>query len=200
MRNIFFTIFLLWQSTIVFCQSGITTSERKVFSKELLSSFPLQQPSGNNASLKFSSTKLLVFVFLSPECPLSKNYSSKLSEIKKKYDSQVSFVGIIPGKFEAEQVSEFQKKYLPGWTIYRDNSLQLTHYLEGSVTPEVIVMNNQNGFLVYKGAIDDWVVSLGKTRQHYANFYLDNALSDFLNNKKILTAYHKPVGCFINDF
>ena len=200
MKNIFFTIFLLCLITNVFCQDGVTVFEKKFFSRDLLSSYSLQLPSGKNVHLKFSSKQVLVIVFLSPECPLSKNYSSKLSDIKKKYNSRVSFVGIIPGKFEVEEVSKFQKNYLPDWILYRDNSLRLTHYLEGKVTPEVVVINNQNGFLVYKGAIDDWVVSLGKTRQHYSNFYLDNALSDFLNNKKILIAYHKPVGCFINDF
>ena len=188
------------QSASLLCQSSPATIKKKVFKKNLLASYTLQSPSGKNTHLPIFSKKLLVFVFLSPECPLSKNYSLKLSDIKKKYDEQVSFIGIIPGKFDTKEVVEFQRDYLSSWTIFSDNTLKLTHYLQGKVTPEVIVVDNKNGFLIYKGAIDDWVVSLGKTREHYSNFYLDNALSDFLNNKKILISYHKPVGCFINDF
>ena len=184
----------------VFCQTDFPTEGKKIFSKASLTSYSLQLPAGKNTHLPVSSKKLLVFVFLSPECPLSKNYSLKLSGIKKKYHEQVSFIGIIPGKFDSKEVVEFQRDYLSSWTIFSDNTLKLTRYLQGKVTPEVIVINNQNGLLIYKGAIDDWAVSPGKTRQHYSNFYLDNALSNFLNNKKILISYHKPVGCFINDF
>jgi len=200
MKKIFFITFLLMQWASIFCQQQSTSEGNSVFDKDILSSYPLKLPTGKNAYLPVSSKKLLVFVFLSPECPLSKNYSLKLSGIKKKYAAQVSFIGIIPGKFDSKEVTEFQINYLPSWTIFRDNTLRLTHYLQGEVTPEVLVINNQNGFLIYKGAIDDWAVSPGKTRQHYSNFYLDNALGDFLDNKKILISYHKPVGCFINDF
>ena len=200
MKKIFFITFLLIQSAVVFCQQHFTSEGNKVFDRDILSSYTLQLPTGKNTYLPVSSKKLLVFVFLSPECPLSKNYSVKLLDIKKKYVEQVSFMAIIPGNFDTKEVVEFQTNYLSSWAIFRDNTLRLTHYLQGKVTPEVLVINNQNGSLIYKGAIDDWAVSVGKTRQHYSNFYLDNALSDFLNNKKILISYHKPVGCFINDF
>src|SRR6476646_8584481 len=100
MKKIFFITFLLIQSAVVFCQQPFTQEENKVFDKNTLSSYTLQLPTGKNTHLPVFSKKLLVFVFLSPECPLSKNYSLKLSEIKKRYDKQVNFVGIIPGKFD----------------------------------------------------------------------------------------------------
>ncbi len=56
-------------------------------------------------------------------------------------------------------------------------------YLQGKVTPEVLVIDNKNGRLLYKGAIDDWLVSLGKTRNHISNYYLDVALNNFINHK-----------------
>src|SRR6476469_9002609 len=199
MKKIFFITSLVVYSASAFCQSSPSTRDKIFFSKALLSSYPLQLSSGKSTHLPVSSGKILVFVFLSPECPISKNYALKLSGIKKKYDKQVSFIAIIPGTFDTKEVVAFQRDYLSSWSIFRDNTLKLTHYLQGKVTPEVIVINNKNGFLIYKGAIDDWAVSPGKTREHYLNLYLDNALRDFLNNKKILTSYHTPVGCFIND-
>jgi thiol-disulfide isomerase/thioredoxin len=141
----------------------------------------------------------LVIAFLSPECPLCKNYSSKLISLKNKYVNEADFLGIIPGSFDADEVVEFQKEYMPSWQIVKDTSLQLTQYLEGEVTPEVIVINSKSGRLVYKGAIDDWVVSLGKTKNRVSNFYLDVAINNFLNDKPAIP-FTRPVGCLINDF
>ena len=173
--------------------------EKKIFNKDSIAFFSIQSLNGTNTHLSRYSKEILVIVFLSPECPLCKNYSTKLSHLKNKYKAQVEFIGIIPGSFDANEVIEFQKNYLPAWQLFRDKSLLLTHYLEGKVTPEVLVINNKNGQLIYKGAIDDWLVSLGKTRNHTSNFYLDNALHSFLNNKHAV-AFTKPIGCLINDF
>lgn len=181
-----------------FCQ-GYFPPEKKAFSKNAISAFTLLLPSGVVTHLNSSTKDILVIVFLSPECPLCKNYSSKLMGIKKKYSKKADFVGIIPGSFEADDVVEFQKSYMPSWKIVRDTSLQLTHYLEGKVTPEVLVIDNREGLLIYKGAIDDWLVSLGKTRNHISKYYLDVALNNFIKDKSIIP-FTKPVGCLINDF
>ena len=186
----------------VFCGQCFSQND-SVFSSRSLSSLSLYNAVAGkifHLPVTHASTPYSLFVFLSPECPLSKNYALKLSGIKKKYDKQVSFIAIIPGTFGTKEVVAFQRDYLSSWAIFRDNTLKLTHYLQGKVTPEVLVINNENGYLIYKGAIDDWAVSPGKTREHYLNLYLDNALRNFLNNKKILISYHTPVGCFINDF
>ncbi len=181
-----------------FCQAYFPP-EKKAFNKDSIASFLIKSSNGTDTHLFLNSKRLLVIAFLSPECPLCKNYSVKLSGLKNKYNEQVSFIGIIPGSFDANDVMEFQKKYLSSWKLFWDKSLLLTHYLEGEVTPEVLVINNKDGQLIYKGAIDDWVVSLGKTRNHISNFYLDIALKNFLNNKSVIP-FTKPVGCLINDF
>lgn len=181
-----------------FCQGNFGL-ERKLFSKDSIASFSVQLPNGTDSSLSLTSKDLLVIAFLSPECPLCKNYSSKLVSLKNKYANDADFLGIIPGSFDADEVLEFQKEYMPSWKIVKDTSLHLTQYLEGEVTPEVIVISNKSGGLIYKGAIDDWVVSLGKTRNHVSNFYLDVAINNFLNDKPAIP-FTKPVGCLINDF
>jgi thiol-disulfide isomerase/thioredoxin len=181
-----------------FCQ-GNFGFEKKVFDKDSITSFSLQLPNGTDTHLSSPSKELLVIAFLSPECPLCKNYSSKLISLKNKYVNEADFLGIIPGSFDADEVVEFQKEYMPSWQIVKDTSLQLTQYLEGEVTPEVIVINSKSGRLVYKGAIDDWVVSLGKTKNRVSNFYLDVAINNFLNDKPAIP-FTRPVGCLINDF
>jgi hypothetical protein len=130
---------------------------------------------------------------------LCKNYSGKLVSLNNKYSKEADFIGIIPGSFDREEVIEFQKEYMPSFKLVKDTSLKLTNYLEGEITPEVMVINIKTGMLIYKGAIDDWVVSLGKTRNHVSNFYLDVAINNFLNDKPAVP-FTKPVGCLINDF
>ncbi|MEO8763419.1 MAG: thioredoxin domain-containing protein [Ginsengibacter sp.] len=172
---------------------------KKIFNKDSITSFLIKGVDGQKSHLAFPSKELMVIAFLSPECPICKNYSPRLAQIKNKYANKAAFIGIIPGSFEASDVEEFQKKSLPSWKLFRDTSLLLTHYLEGKVTPEVLVIDTKNGLLLYKGAIDDWVVSLGKTRTHIANFYLETALINFINNKPVIP-FTSPVGCLINDF
>lgn len=186
------------QSIPVFCQ-GYFRFEKKIFNKDSIRSFFVLLPKGNITHPDISTKDITVFAFLSPECLLCKNYSTKLVSIKNKYLKKADFIGIIPGSFETKDVIEFQKNYMPSWQIVRDTSLRLTHYLEGKVTPEVLVIDNKDGRLIYKGAIDDWLVSLGKTRSHISNFYLDVALNNFINDKPSIP-FTQPVGCLINDF
>jgi len=190
-------IFLLF-CTHMFCQQ-YSPGGKRVFDKVSMNKFAVQTVSGRTTHLPVSSKELLVIAFLSPECPLCKNYSGKLEKLAATYDIKGSFVGIIPGTFEIKDIIYFQKNYLPSWKIFRDTSLLLTHYLDGKVTPEVLVIDNKNGSLLYKGAIDDWVVSLGKTKNHVSNYYLQTALHNFLNNKPSIP-FTSAVGCLINDF
>ncbi|MEP7251941.1 MAG: redoxin family protein [Ginsengibacter sp.] len=197
-KKIFFIALILLQGFVVLSQVYIPL-ESRAFSVDSIASFSLANVGGSAEHIDASSKSILVITFLSPECPVCKNYSGKLVEYKKKYADEVSFVGIIPGSFEANDVKEFQKTYMPSWTLLRDTALQLTHYLHGEVTPEVLVIDNKDGVLIYKGAIDDWMVALGKTRNHISNHYLDMAINNFINNKPAIP-FTKPVGCLINDF
>ena len=189
---------ILIPAQYAFCQGNFGL-ERKLFSKDSIASFSVQLPNGTDSSLSLTSKDLLVIAFLSPECPLCKNYSGKLVSLNNKYSKEADFIGIIPGSFDREEVTEFQKEYMPSFKLVKDTSLKLTNYLEGEITPEVMVINIKTGMLIYKGAIDDWVVSLGKTRNHVSNFYLDLAINNFLNDKPAIP-FTKPVGCLINDF
>jgi len=181
-----------------FCQENVAVGKR-LFNKDSIVSFSIQLSNGRDTRLSLSSKELLVIAFLSPECPLCKNYSAKLVSLKNKYLKEADFIGIIPGSFDREEVLEFQKEYMPSFKLVKDTSLKLTNYLEGEITPEVMVINIKTGMLIYKGAIDDWVVSLGKTRNRVSNFYLDVAINNFLNDKPAIP-FTKPVGCLINGF
>jgi len=137
-------------------------------------------------------------VFLSPDCPLSKNYASVLNALAKQHPS-ISFVGIFPGRaYSSEEIKQFQKDYAVSFTLLSDPLMQCTHLLKAKVTPEVFLIS-QDGHVLYRGLIDNWAVSLGKKRQVITNHYLEDAITGLENGKKITVTHTDPVGCLIND-
>src|SRR5687768_15011089 len=88
---------------------------------------------------------LNLFVFLSPECPLCKNYTTVLNKISQDF-SPDSFViiGIVSGKsYSSEEVNSFKKEFLVDFQLFIDPAKKLTNYLEATITPEVVLMSEK---------------------------------------------------------
>ncbi|GAA4174482.1 redoxin domain-containing protein [Sphingobacterium ginsenosidimutans] len=138
-----------------------------------------------------------VFVFYATTCPLSQKYTLTIANLNIKYANKVKFVGVFPGVEETSgQFEHFKKKYQITYPLIEDNKMVLVGSLQATVTPEAFLLD-RSGKIVYHGAIDDWVVKLGKTKQVATVNYLENAIEDLLNNTKILSSYIKPIGCYI---
>lgn len=143
--------------------------------------------------------QLSCFLFLSPECPLSINYTSVIRQIEAQYKKSVNFYIIIPGKdYSLMLVKRFAAKYLADENVFRDKDLKVSALLKATITPEVVVLDNSDGQQVYRGAIDNWAVSLGKQRSKITEHYLADAIEGFINHK-VIAANTKAVGCFINN-
>lgn len=143
---------------------------------------------------------LLLFVFMSPECPLCQNYTKIINGIQQQYSQEVQVYGIVPGMaYQTKDVAAFQKKYATGFGFFIDKKMGLTKYLQATVTPQVILLNN-NMQLLYTGAIDDWAVGIGKKRAQASHHYLADAIEQSLRNISVSIAKTKPVGCKINDY
>ncbi len=145
---------------------------------------------------KFKAT---VITFLSPDCPVSENYTKTLNEIKSEYGTkfQVNFINIFPGNYySVGKINSFINSYNIQQTSLCDKELLLVAHLNASITPETFVVNNK-GAVVYSGAIDNWVVALGDKRQVITEFYLKDALQAIIHNEKIKINKTTAVGCFI---
>lgn len=142
----------------------------------------------------------MVFLFLSPDCPLCKNYSLILNQLYKQYGADTRFYGIIPGKAEsAASVDEFIRKYHILFPLYRDPDRTVVKRLFAEVTPQAIVLD-RTGRFVYSGLIDDWVADLGVQRAHISRHYLQEALDAEKMGKLPVTGRTTPIGCLINVF
>jgi len=190
-----FTLLVGWGR--LFAQNDSTFSSNK------LAAFKLYNvATGKQASLTIPgiSKHFSLFFFLSPECPLSLNYLPSLNSLQEGYNKHVRFYGIIPGKaYSGKTIKEFATKYDVQFPLLIDSLKSLTKYLRASVTPEVILLNEDNN-LIYRGAVDDLLMGLGKRRIKASNEFLKNALTLSLENKTVAIKRTKPKGCKINDY
>ena len=187
-------IFLLFLCTVALSQQSTTH-----YSPRQIKNISLATPDDQAANLTLQKQLTLV-VFLSPECPLCKNYAPILNKLKEDFNQQVNFIGVVPGTAYAKnEILAYSDRYKISFDLLVDKQKKLSQYLEASVTPEVLLIE-QNGNLVYRGAIDDWVVNLGKKKLKAEHEYLRTAIQQYLYHQPVLVQRTTPKGCYINDF
>lgn len=144
---------------------------------------------------------LNLFVFLSPECPLCKNYTKVLNKISKDFPADsFAIIGIISGKaYSVEEINAFKKEFSVVFDLFIDPKKKLTKYLEATITPEVVLIN-EKGNLIYRGAIDDWVTDLGKNKIRAEKEFVRLAVTEYINHQPISIKKTKPRGCYINEY
>ena len=175
-----------------------------IFRQSTLQSFQLIDPVGQKLARLNSAgagSQLLLFVFVSPECPICQAYLPSLNGLARQYQRTVKTMGIIPGRtYSNADGKAFIKKYKTGFPLLLDKKKQLTNYLQASITPEVVLLNDQFE-LIYRGAIDNSVKQLGGVKNlHPTEKYLEDAINKYLQHSSIALKRVKAVGCRINDF
>lgn len=138
-------------------------------------------------------------IFLSPECPLCKNYGPALQEIRAKFPG-IKYYGVVPGKaYTTQQISNYARQYVTGYTILTDKKMQLVKQLKATTTPEVVLLD-KHGNIYYRGLIDNWVSALGKKRARATELYFSDALSGLVAGSPIKPTFTAPIGCLINEY
>jgi len=144
-------------------------------------------------------TPMVAIVWLSPECPLCRNYTKPLNELSQKYAGSLTVVGVFPGHWYTQQdYATFQQKYKVFFPLLTDQNNKLGKQYHATVTPEVCLLDSHRK-VVYQGAIDDWATRLGQTKTSATEHYLEDAIINTLAGKAVNPAATKPVGCYIND-
>ena len=186
--NVFFAIILLLMTTIA-CDKRISN-----YGDIVLDNFK-----GEIVTITSLEGKFLVFTFLSPECPLSENYTRTLNNLQSEYSGEdFQFYYIFPGTFyHRQQIEQFAKIYhLKTESIYFDPQYVMRDYCQATITPEVFLID-QLGKIEYQGAIDNWAITLGKQRQVVTEHYLRDAIDEVDDNKKVSISNTRAVGCII---
>ena len=188
-RVFFFTAFA---SLLFSCQTPIQ-KQKDIFSLSLISvdgkTIDISEIKKNRAS---------AFVFLSPDCPLSQKYSLPLKKsITGFADKRIGFYLVFPGTmYSAQEIRNFITDYALPVVSIADHDKKLMNILGASVTPEVFLVNS-SGEIVYRGAIDNWFVEVGKQKEIITEHYLSEAIESVLANKPVKVSRSKAVGCII---
>jgi thioredoxin-related protein len=155
----------------------------------------------DNASISlndYASSKGVVLIFTSNDCPYAKLYEKRLMEIQKEYDAkEIRFLFVNsnnPQSSTADSKEEMQKKSY-SFPYLIDSRQELANTFGAAKTPEAFVLKNINGNFVlqYKGAIDNNPQSAGDV----SRFYLKDAINAIISNNTVRVSEYKATGCMI---
>jgi thiol-disulfide isomerase/thioredoxin len=135
-----------------------------------------------------------VFVFLSPDCPLSQNYSPTLNQVRSQFQPNgIEFYAVFAGK---PVVDDFIATYKITFPVLMDSDFRLADFFGATKTPEVFVLDPHGNF-IYKGAIDNRAPELGQQRTVITEHYLLDALNSIVQHQTLRLKQTPSVGCFI---
>jgi thiol-disulfide isomerase/thioredoxin len=142
--------------------------------------------------------KVLVFVFVRTDCPISNRYAPLLQEMSKKYAQQVLFRLVFPDRTESDdKIRHYLQDYGYQWPAIRDVDHALVKKAMAKATPEAAVFDTK-GELFYHGRIDNLYEHIGQSRHAATTHELAEAIEAASKglNPPVSTG---AVGCFISD-
>jgi peroxiredoxin len=170
---------------------------------DAVAGFRLRNVDGNFVALNdFLNSKGVIVVFTSNHCPFAKAYEDRIIALNAKFAAQgfpvIAINPTDPGThqddtFEKMKERSTAKSY--GYPYLVDDTQQTAKAFGAGRTPQVYVLQKSGTkFTVrYMGMIDD----NPQDPTGVAKFYADEAVSNLLNGKPVVTTITKPVGCAI---
>jgi hypothetical protein len=139
-----------------------------------------------------------VLVFLNTECPISQRYTRTLGTLAATFGPRgIVFEALYPSPTDVPRtIRAFQRTYALPFVGRPDVGQRQVRRYRALTTPEVFLLN-EAGQVVYRGAVDDWYVSLGRHRSEPTQHYLRDAIVALLDGRPIPIARTEAVGCLI---
>jgi hypothetical protein len=149
--------------------------------------------------LKQAPGKVLVFIFVRTDCPISNRYAPLIQEMNTKYASEAAFSLVFPDKDEsAEQIRAYLLEYGYKLPALRDPEHGLVKKSQVKVTPEAALFDLRRN-LVYRGRIDNLYQDFGKARRAPTTHELADAIEAASKGMAPPVAAADGIGCFISD-
>jgi peroxiredoxin len=162
--------------------------------------FTLRDHRGIAHSLRdCKDSKLIVVVFLSVDCPLSKLYGPRLADLAKDFDGRgVAVLGIHANPHETlTSLARYAREYGITFPLLRDVGNDVVARFGAKRTPEAFILD-ESRTIRYRGRIDDQY-GVGLQRQTVASRDLTEALEELLAGKTVSRPVTAPVGCRISQ-
>ena len=165
--------------------------------------FKLKNVDGNTVTLSdYKDKKGAIVVFTCNHCPFAKAYEDRIMELDKKYAPLgYPVLAVQPNdpvayeedSFERMKARAKEKGYTFPYMI--DDNQAVAKAFGAARTPHVFILKNNSGKfnLEYTGTIDDNAQDpAGVTKR-----YVEDAVSNLLGGKPVVTTTTKAVGCAI---
>lgn len=143
--------------------------------------------------------KGILFLFLSPDCPLCQSYVPEINMLYDVYGSKgISIYAVFPGKFVSrDSVNTFISHYgLKTHRIVMDSMYSWTEKFKATVTPEAFLVNSRCE-IVYRGRIDDKAYETGRKKLIAGTHELLDAVNSLDKGETIRVDSTRAVGCLI---
>ena len=179
-------------------RAGDAPSTDKLNTK--IANFTLTDDKGKPISLhdSFKDAKAVVVVFLSFDCPVSKDYSTTLAELHKKFSGQgVAFLAVSSDDLDAAALAKEAAEFKIPFAVLKDNKFVAADSFKAVATPEAFVLDH-NFVLRYRGRIDNSYAQRLLKNQKTTRNDLQVALDELLAGKAVSEPATKAVGCPIS--
>lgn len=151
-------------------------------------------------SNKNSEDSLSVLIFMSESCVICQYYTLPLRTLMDGYQPLgIKFVGIFPNSYSTDSsIRVFRKAFKIPFDLVKDTNQVLTKRFGATITPEVVVIRNQDSSVIYRGRIDNTYVRIGKKRTVTTSYELEETLEFLTQKRGNLPKTQPPIGCFIH--
>ena len=142
--------------------------------------------------------KVIVFVFVSIDCPIANFYQPTLRKLAKEFeDKGVLFYQIHSDPdLTVEDAKKHAKDFDVKSPVILDTDQKIARAHKAMITPEAVVIK-KSGETVYRGRIDNTYTTYGKRRPEPTSRDLHAALASLVAGKKVPVAKTKAIGCMI---
>jgi hypothetical protein len=139
-------------------------------------------------------TQKSVIISYDPECPVCLLYGNSMEYLSKTY-SDFKFILVLSSGSDTALFKE-KLTHFNHYTIFYDPENKFLKKIGTTTTPQTFVFSKDKT-LMYNGAFDNRVKSLGSKSLFADSFYLKNAIVLLQQNKKPTIKKTQPIGCLI---
>lgn len=145
------------------------------------------------------SDSISVNFFLLDECRISQSISGEINFVTNQFNQDsFYFVAYFPNTSSTEEkIKSFLKDYKIDTPFFTDYDKTKSQFYGATIAPEVVVYDEKNQQLLYRGRIDNSFEKVGFRRQVVTTRDLRDVLIAILNQEEIKQKETKAIGCYI---
>lgn len=156
----------------------------------------LEDQAGNRVTLDDHEGSVVVLEWVNPDCPFVQRHhaAGTMKKLAETYAPKgVVWLGVNSTHYmDAEASADFREKHELPYPILVDASGKVGRSYGAVTTPHMFIIDEE-GTVVYEGAIDDDP----RGQKSSAENYVANALDEVVNDRPVSVAATTPYGCSV---